>query len=109
MKNAPKDIYKNLKVIFSGYIEHNRPVICTEYMARPLHSKFITHLPLFKSEKVWAINWGFVFGRTQTYYPWWSTKGAPVPEVWFHDVVKADGSSFDPSETDFIRNITRLT
>jgi len=50
----------------------NRPVVCTEYMARLANSKFLTHLPVFKQEKVWAINWGFVFGRTQTYYPWGS-------------------------------------
>lgn len=57
----------------------NRPVICTEYMARPLGSRFITHLPIFKKYNVWAINWGFVFGRTQTYYPWSSKQGDPVP------------------------------
>lgn len=53
-------------------LELNRPVVCTEYMARLTNSKFLTHLPIFKKEKVWAINWGFVFGRTQTYYPWGS-------------------------------------
>jgi hypothetical protein len=41
-------------------------------MARLADSKFITHLPIFKELKVWAINWGFVFGRIQTYYPWGS-------------------------------------
>lgn len=29
--------------------KHNRPIICTEYMARPLESKFVTHLPVFKN------------------------------------------------------------
>ena len=38
---------------------------------------------------------GFVYGRTQTYYPWWSKEGDPIPEVWFHDVVKPDGSPFE--------------
>lgn len=55
----------------------------------------MTHLPIFKKHDVWAINWGFVFGRTQTYYPWWSKKDDPVPDVWFHDVLKPDGSPFD--------------
>lgn len=78
-------------------------------MARQLKSKFITHLPLFKELHVWAINWGFIFGRTQTYFPWWSEKDDPVPEVWFHDVLHTNGTPFDKNETDFIRSITRLT
>lgn len=78
-------------------------------MARPLGSKFVTHLPVFKSESVWAINWGFVFGRTQTYYPWWSKEGDPVPSEWFHDVLKPDGTPYDPVETEFIKNITVVT
>jgi len=86
-----------------------RPVICTEYMARPLNSKFITHLPIFKEKNVWAINWGFVFGRTQTYYPWWSKQGDPIPDVWFHDVIHANGTSFNVAETDFIKSITKVT
>ena len=75
-------------------------------MARLQNSKFITHLPIFKNEKVWAINWGFVFGRTQTYYPWGSKQGSPVPPVWFHDVLHPNGTAFDPNETAFIKNIT---
>jgi hypothetical protein len=75
-------------------------------MARDTGSKFITHLPVFKQEKVWAISWGLVFGRTQTYYPWWSKPGDPVPKVWFHDVFHANGTSFDQQETDFIHQIT---
>lgn len=76
-------------------------------MARPMNSKFITHLPLFKGEQVWAINWGLIFGRTQTYYPWWSKEGDPVPEVWFHDVFYQNGTPFDRNETDFIAEITQ--
>ena len=75
-------------------------------MARPLESKFVTHLPVFKNESVWAISWGFVFGRTQTYNPWWSKEGDPVPDVWFHDVLKPDGTPFDSEEAQFIKNIT---
>lgn len=77
-------------------------------MARPLNSKFISHLPIFKKHKVWAINWGFVFGRTQTYYPWWSKESDPIPAEWFHDVVHANGTSFNKAETDFIREITKI-
>lgn len=103
-----KNWVNDMKSIFFCYKEHNRPVICTEYMARWVNSKFLTHLPIFKQEKVWAINWGFVFGRTQTYYPWGSKKDSPVPEIWFHDVVHPNGTSYDPIETAFIKNVTTV-
>ncbi|MGH2565031.1 MAG: 1,4-beta-xylanase, partial [Ginsengibacter sp.] len=41
-----------------------RPLICTEYMARPRNSRFSTILPMLKKENVGAINWGFVTGKT---------------------------------------------
>jgi len=49
--------------------KYNRPVICTEYMARSVGSTFDTVLPIAKQERVGAINWGFVAGKTQTYLP----------------------------------------
>jgi hypothetical protein len=50
--------------------QFHRPVICTEYMARSVGSTFDGTLPIAKQEHVGAINWGFVAGKTQTYYPW---------------------------------------
>jgi hypothetical protein len=47
----------------------NRPVICTEYMARGAGSTFDTILPLAKKYKVGAINWGFVAGRRRPTTP----------------------------------------
>jgi hypothetical protein len=49
--------------------KYNRPVICTEFMARSVGSTFDTILPIAKEEKVGAINWGFVVGKTQTNLP----------------------------------------
>jgi len=43
---------------------HDRPVICTEYMARTIGSTFENSLPVFKKYNVGAINWGLVFGKT---------------------------------------------
>ena len=37
------------KVLISIIKDFKRPVICTEYMARLLNSKFISHLPVFKT------------------------------------------------------------
>jgi hypothetical protein len=83
-----------------------RPVICTEYMARTRNSRFETHLPIFKRFGVGCFNWGLVSGRTNTIFPWGSPKGAPEPEVWFHDIFRKDGTPFDSGEVEFIRTIT---
>jgi hypothetical protein len=89
---------------------YHRPLICTEYMARPTGSTFAAILPLAKKDKVAAINWGFVSGKTQTYLPWDSWKkpytGGREPKVWFHDIFHADGTPYLPSEVDFIRGLT---
>lgn len=81
-----------------------RPMMCTEYMARPLGSTFESHLPVLQSEDVAALNWGLVAGRTQTNYAWDSPRDAAEPEVWFHDVFRTDGSPYDPDEAEFIRS-----
>jgi hypothetical protein len=83
-----------------------RPVICTEYMARTRGSRFQTHLPMFKEEKVGCYNWGFVSGKTQTIYPWGSKKDSPEPKLWFHDILRRDGTAFDPVEVAAIKKWT---
>jgi hypothetical protein len=87
----------------------HRPVICTEYMARPTGSTFDTILPLAKQEHVGAINWGFVAGKTQTYYPWESWQHPYIlndPPVWFHEVLRPDGTPYRKAEVDLIRQLT---
>lgn len=81
----------------------DRPLVCTEYMARTLDSTFQSNLPVFDRHDVGAISWGLVSGRTQTIYPWGSTEGAPEPAVWFHDVFRADGTPFSEAEVAFLR------
>jgi len=89
--------------------EYGRPLICTEYMARTRGSRFQTHLPIFKREKMGCINWGLVKGKTNTIYPWGSKEGTPEPEMWFHDILREDGSPFSVEEVVFIRKITGKT
>jgi hypothetical protein len=89
--------------------KHNRPVICTEYMARSVGSTFDTVLPIAKQERVGAINWGFVAGKTQTYFPWESWEHPYVlsqPPVWFHEVLRPDGAPYRQAEVDLIRQLT---
>jgi hypothetical protein len=87
---------------------YDRPIVCTEYMARPLGSTFASTLPLLKKEHVGAYNWGFVNGKSQTIYPWdsWEKAYQGEPAVWFHDIFRKDGKPYDTKETDLIRQLT---
>jgi hypothetical protein len=77
-----------------------RPIICTEWLARTKGSTVDGVLPVAKRRNVGAFNWGFVAGKTQTYFPWdsWDHPYTSVPKVWFHDLVRPDGRPFQ--ETD---------
>ena len=89
--------------------QYGRPIICTEYMARPLKSTFETILPIAKKYKVGAINWGFVQGKSQTYFPWdsWQHPYDKVPPpVWFHDIFHTDGQPYSENEVEFIKKMT---
>lgn len=86
----------------------HRPVLCTEYMARSVGSTFDTILPIAKQERVAAINWGLVAGKTQTYYPWESWQHPYVhsqPPVWFHEVFRQDGTPYRQAEVDLIEQL----
>jgi hypothetical protein len=84
---------------------YKRPVICSEWMARPAGSRYETDLPLFKSEKVAAYQWGLVNGQTQCQFPWWNKPGGEIDSVygWFHDILHADGTPYRPEEIEIIK------
>jgi hypothetical protein len=102
------DVPEETKRRIDSLRRYNRPVICTEYMARPLGSTFAVILPLLKKENVGAYNWGFVNGKSQTIYPWdsWQKPYTAEPAVWFHDIFRTDGTPYDTKETDVIRQLT---
>jgi hypothetical protein len=88
----------------------HRPLICTEFMARGAGSTFDTVLPVALKNRVGAINWGFVAGKTQTYLPWESWRHPYVssqPPIWFHEVLRQDLTPYRQAEVDLIRSLTR--
>ncbi len=85
---------------------HRRPLLCTEWMARSRGSRFETHLPIFREQRVGCFCWGLVSGRTQTIFGWEDREGTPEPEVWHHDLLRADGRPFDPAEAETLRRMT---
>jgi hypothetical protein len=100
--------------VFESKVEQlqqfRRPLICTEYMARGAGSIFDTVLPLAKKDRVGAINWGLVKGRSQTYLPWDSWQHpyiSEVPPVWFHDIFHEDGTPYREREAEIIREATK--
>ena len=64
-----------------------------------------------KEQKIGAYNWGFVAGKTQTIFPWdsWEKTYTAEPPVWFHDILRPDGTPFDAKEVAFIRHVTGRT
>jgi hypothetical protein len=88
---------------------YNRPLLCTEYMARGNGSTFEGILPIAKENNVAAYNWGLVQGKTQTNLPWDSWQRPYVgrePSVWFHEIFRNNGEPYRPSEVEFIRKMT---
>lgn len=87
---------------------YGRPLLCTEYMARPNGSFFEPHLGMMKQTKTAAYCWGFINGKSQTIYPWdsWTKTYDAPPPVWFHDILQPDGTPFKQAEVDYIRKTT---
>jgi hypothetical protein len=87
---------------------YGRPILCTEYMARPAVSVFDPCLAYLREQKVGAYNWGFVDGKSQTIYPWdsWQKSYTGEPPLWFHDIFHRDGTPYDPKEVAYIGKVT---
>jgi Cellulase (glycosyl hydrolase family 5) len=100
-----EDMEKRIKAL----LRFGRPMLCTEYMARPFKSSFQEILPILKRYNVGAYNWGLVEGKTQTHCPWdsWNTKYESEPELWFHDIFRKNGEPYITEEIGFLKEITK--
>jgi hypothetical protein len=98
----------DLEIKIKQLQRYGRPMICTEYMARPNGSTFQGCLPVGKKYDVGMINWGFVDGKSQTIYPWdsWTKTYTAEPPLWFHDIFRKDGTPYKSEEVAFIRKMT---
>jgi hypothetical protein len=103
--DAPLEMQKRIE----GLKKLERPLLCTEYMARGNHSTFQGILPILKQSDVAAFNWGLVSGKTQTIYPWdsWVKHYTNEPTIWFHDIFRADGTPFSTTEVQLIRDLAK--
>lgn len=88
--------------------QYQRPLVCTEYMARTNGSTFQGTLPIAKKYNVGAINWGLVAGKTQTYFPWDSWKHPYTdrqPAMWFHEIFRTNGQPYSHEEVALIKQL----
>jgi hypothetical protein len=99
---GPKSVEKFITTLKT----FDRPLLCTEYMGRPM-STFKELLPIFQRERVGAYSFGLVMGKMNTIFPWGSKQGTPEPKLWFHDILRGDGTPFDAAEVAFLRRITQ--
>jgi len=95
--------FKGMQSSIKKFKAYERPVICTEWMSRPMGSRIGNDLMLFKEEKVGCYQFGLVNGKTQCQFPWWNEAGDPEPELWFHDLFYNDGTPYDKLEVESIR------
>lgn len=87
--------------------QYGKPLLCTEYMARTRNSTFEAIMPMLKENKIAAINWGLVAGKSNTIYAWDTPiESGEEPEVWFHDIFRQDGSVYSQEEIDLIKELT---
>ena len=96
------------------FIDHlssyRRPILCTEWMARPVGSRITDQLELFKTRRVGCFQWGLVQGRSQTHLPWPADLveahgGHADQSVWFHDLLDRSGEAYDPQETCLVKKL----
>lgn len=89
----------------------NRPLFCTEWLARHIGSTIEEQLPLMYAARIAPYQWGLVRGKTQTWLPWpIIMKNAPdYSRLWFHDVFDENGIPFAKSEINLIRRLNKIS
>jgi hypothetical protein len=88
-----------------------RPLLCTEFMARPAGSTFEAILPVAREHGVGTFCWGLVRGKTQTHLPWdkWENPNAHAArDGWFHDIFDERGVAHDEREVEFLRLLNKI-
>ena len=93
-----------------------RPIICTEWLARNVDNDVFKMFPLFYLENIGCYAWGFVAGKYQTYEPWewmWTAyKKGDLKDIdftkWLHDLYRPNHRPYDPKEIELIKEFCAL-
>jgi hypothetical protein len=99
---------EKFREVMTDLQQYERPLLCTEYMARGNGSTFEDILPILKENEIGAYNWGFVAGKSQTIYPWdsWTKTYTDEPGLWFHDIFRPNGEPYREDEVKLIKKMT---
>ncbi len=76
-----------------------RPMVCTEWLARPFGNTIAAILPFFERYGVGWFVWGLCAGGpAQFQFPWAWPVGSPTPKEWFHCLLYPDGTPYSADE-----------
>ena len=76
-----------------------RPMLCTEWLARPFGNTINAILPFFERYHIGWFTWGLcAVGPAQFQFPWYWPMGSPPPEKWFHCLLYPDGTPYSAEE-----------
>ena len=87
--------------------KHNRPVMCTEWMARPVGSGFNPLLKFFKQNNVWSYSFGLVAGKIETWRPSFDLACPELDGIWYHDIFKPDHTPYEPTEVEYLKSVLK--
>ncbi|BCL73945.1 hypothetical protein TUMSATVNIG1_59300 (plasmid) [Vibrio nigripulchritudo] len=95
---------KDMMSIVERLARHNRPMLCTEWLARHCDSTYESILPLMQKHSIGVAQWGLVRGKTQTSLPWPSIqRETNHQDIWFHDFLDENGMPHRLQEAELIR------
>ncbi|EGU56107.1 hypothetical protein VINI7043_19153 [Vibrio nigripulchritudo ATCC 27043] len=98
---------EDMTSIIAKLIQYNRPMMCTEWLARHCDSTYESILPLMQKYSIGVTQWGLVRGKTQTSLPWPSINvGTNNRDTWFHDFLDEDGTPYSQQEVQMICRFT---
>ena len=81
-----------------------RPMLCTEWLARPFGNTIAAILPFFARYHIGWFVWGLcAVGPAQYQFPWDWPMGSPPPREWFHCLLYPDGTPYSAEEILAIR------
>ena len=87
-----------------------RPILCTEWLARPFGSTVDNTLPFFSRYGIGWYSFGLVTaGPSNHQYPWNWPVGSPEPPQWFHGLLYPDGRPYSYEEVLKIRDFKYQT
>jgi hypothetical protein len=102
----PRERHQDWIYMMNAY---KRPVLCTEWMGRRFGSTFEEIMPILKNQNIGSYVWGFVAGKTNTIFAWDDPQpDGKEPQLWFHDILRVDGSPYSVTEIETIKSLTKI-